>query len=234
MFMEHLGDLSGFRRECIDAQKVFDYVIVNLEGTDNAVRFFPSNGLTAADICPILDAGGRLANIQTDVVIPEEGGCSVEVDGDEVVEIDGEEVTLQWVTVTKDEPLTFRISFDVVDENGCVVGSACGTSLIRDIAQENLLLCAPEGTTVACTLLPSTSIRPYNFRCVGDPIDLRFSVRYNLCQAIQSYDQVKLEVFARLCQPRPIISPVDTCQPIVPQQCPAIFPGTMNMNGSDS
>ncbi|MCD5325537.1 MULTISPECIES: hypothetical protein [Pontibacillus] len=231
--MEQFGDLSFYRRECIDATKVFDYVIVSLPGTDTVTSAVGDLTLnpTTADLCTLLDptTDNRVRNVRTEI-LPDASTCG-EVDPqsrvDETVEIDGETVTLQWVTIEKDT-VTFRFSFDVVDPNGCVLVNVCGTSVIDNIEPEDVLLCAPEGTNVDCMLLPSSTVRPYNFTCGGTADTLTFSVNYNLCQAIQSNDEVKLEVIARLCEPRPLINPIETCEPVTPQQCPVIFPGPRN------
>ncbi|MYL35267.1 hypothetical protein GLW08_16200 [Pontibacillus yanchengensis] len=237
--MDQFGNLNDFRRECIDAKKVFDFVIVSLPGNQAGLEFIPANGTDVDDICEALDMGGKIVNVQAEVIIPEDGGCEADMSSprtdEEVVLDNGEVITLQWVTVTKDM-VTFRVTFDVVDENGCVVVAACGTAEIDDIEPENVLLCAPEGTMIDCTLLPTTTIKPFNFTCNGSEEEgdvLTFSARFNLCQAIQSYDFVKLEVLARLCEPRDIILPEETCAPLLPQQCPQIFPGPRSMGNNN-
>lgn len=234
--MEHLGDLSRFRRECIDAQKVFDYVILSVGGTADVsipnsevtVRPFPPSNTAFCDALESDD--NRIEDLKIKV-LPEDSMCdevSPQSRPDQTVELeDGEEVTLQWVSIEKTE-VRFRISFKIVNrDTGATVYtfSAIGTIPGTMIPVENVLLCAPEGTMIDCSLLETSTLTAYNFGCSSSDDATTFTVRYNLCQAVQSYDNVKLEVYARLCQPREIISPVDTCEPVKPKQCPSIFPG---------
>ncbi|WP_345242940.1 hypothetical protein [Pontibacillus salipaludis] len=225
-------NLEEYRRECIDAQKVFDYVILNAGGTTAGLDVTLLGGLTPAVLCPILNtAGNVIANVSVSIDTSECGEISAANRPNQEVELDnGEIVTLQWVTLEKGD-IDLTISFDILSAAGVLLQAVTGTVTIPagTVAPETVLLCAPEGTTVQCDVLPSSTFTAFNFVC-DETTGLTIDLRYNLCQSVQTYDIVKLEVLARLCRPRDIILPEETCEPIVPQQCPLIFPGP-DMNG---
>ncbi|MCD5325536.1 MULTISPECIES: hypothetical protein [Pontibacillus] len=222
-----VNNLCDYNRECIDTLKVFDYVIVNRSGTISNIPFTPSNGVTTTEICDLITAGNQFSNVRVGNII---ASCSeIEPREDQEVELEnGESITLQWVTLTNG-PITLTITFDIVNDLGQKIDTFCGTisGPANSLPPEQILLCAPEGTEISCEWLPST-IKAFNVQCIPqgqNPPLITLSLTGTLCLAIQSYDEVKLEIFAKQCQPRELINPTTTCAPQAPQQCPQIFPG---------
>lgn len=226
-------NLEEYQRECINVEKVFDYVILNSGGTANGLAFTLGVGIDIADLLALLAVpGNSIANVSVSIDTTSCNEMSSTRPNQEVELDNGEVVTLQWVTI-EEGAIGLTISFDVVNVAGLVQLPVTGTATIGagTIAPETLLMCAPVGTTVECDVLPSSTFMPFNFADDGTGLGLTFDLRYNLCQSVQSTDEVTLEVLARLCRPRDIILPEETCEPIMPQQCPMIFPGP-DMNGT--
>ncbi|MYL50594.1 hypothetical protein GLV98_13935 [Halobacillus litoralis] len=229
-------DLSRFRRECIDTNKVFDYVIAR--GTD--VQELTLGGITQDvidGICEALTAGGTVQNVEVEIdfgLLPvDDTGCTAE--GTEMVPLDdGEEIELTLVTVTKSDTIPINITFDVFESDGVtpVYVDVEATAEIDGtaICEEPVLLCCPDqvGSEISCRVLPTST-----FRLLGTPtcvdgdgdgaLDLLFNLLFTLCQEVQCSAPVKLEVFARPCEPRPLI-PLGDCRQELPNPCRRIFP----------
>ncbi|BDG47694.1 hypothetical protein PspKH34_22550 [Parageobacillus sp. KH3-4] len=90
---------------------------------------------------------------------------------------------------------------------------------------EEVILCAPEGTTVCCNSTQNAFniCRVGAFTQTGDTITATVLVR--ICQSIVVTYEVILEVAARFCQPRPeIICEEEGPVNVFPPQCPSVFP----------
>lgn len=198
---------------CINTDKVYDWVI-------NETTF----DLTLDDVdLPVVN-GVQLNCDQIDSV-----SCEVEPTGFEVIDrtdrpfvIDGSQLTLQQVVIQK----SFNVTVNVTTTDGTVVEA--GTFPFTRC--EQVILCAPEGTTVTVDF---TDVDCFvcMFNCddatPGATMDLGITVR--ICQSIQSTFPVTIEVFADFCEPRENISPIASCpEPVRPPQCPVLFPDTSN------
>ena len=190
---------------CINTNKVYDWVI-------NEATF--DLNLTDVDL-PELDG------VQLECDDVESVSCEVEPTEYEVLNrtdrpfvIDGAQIILQQVVIQK----TFDVTIFATTTTGTVV--EIGTYPFT--RSEQVVLCAPEGTTVTVDY-SEVDCFVSMFNCVDTTADLGITVR--LCQSIQATFPVTIEVMADFCEPREDISPVVSCpEPIRPPQCPVLFP----------
>ncbi|MBZ5751985.1 hypothetical protein [Metabacillus rhizolycopersici] len=197
---------------CINTTKVYDWILneatFDLTFVGEALPIIGEDPLTCEEITgPVtceVTAGPAVA------VGPRE---------DRVFVIDGTEVTLQLVTIRKNFTVTFFFPTATGTEEASFDFSRC----------EQVFLCAPTGTDI---LVSYTDLDCFicTFDCdlLSDTFDAQVTVR--LCQSIQSTFPVTLEIVADFCQPRDIL-PTPACpSPVMPPQCPVLFPD----NGDDS
>ncbi|WP_226584691.1 hypothetical protein [Halobacillus litoralis] len=229
-------------RECIDAEKVFDYVIVGGTGSEE-VEIMNLDGASKADICTKLNDGGTVRNVETviDFDTLEMDACSAMVVGTDNVEMDDEEeIELQIVQITKEKDIPILVTFDVYDKDGNeaykdVTGT--GTISADKICEEPVMMCCPgdAGTELSCRIVPS-SFHLILAKCVvvGDALKLNFLYTFTICQEVQCSAMVKLEIMARPCRPRPVIRPTRRCRPTpMPNPCRRIFPVPHDDDDSD-
>ncbi|WP_141236145.1 hypothetical protein [Peribacillus simplex] len=93
---------------------------------------------------------------------------------------------------------------------------------------DEVILCFPEGTEINCNIFDVQCTVVLN-QMLGDMVVLDVT----MCKDVQVEAEVKLEVEAKFCGPRPVI-PIQedgfVCPtPRFPQQCPTFFP-TLNCN----
>ncbi|MES9738809.1 Ig domain-containing protein [Peribacillus frigoritolerans] len=93
---------------------------------------------------------------------------------------------------------------------------------------DEVILCFPEGTEINCNIFDVQCTVVLN-QMLGDMVVLDVT----MCKDVQVEAEVKLEVEAKFCGPRPVI-PIEeegfVCPtPRFPQQCPTFFP-TLNCN----
>jgi hypothetical protein len=199
---------------CINTSKVYDWILneatFDLTLVDEDLPLVGEDPITCDDITgPV-----------TCEVTPTDPLNPVEVISreDRPFVIDGTEITLQVVTIRKN----FTVTFFFPTADGIVelplFFSRC----------EQVILCAPEGTAIEVTY-SDLDCFICTFECdeLTDTFDALVTVR--LCQSIQSTFPVTLEIVADFCQPRDIL-PTPACPtPIMPPQCPVLFPD----NGDD-
>ncbi|OEH92512.1 hypothetical protein [Bacillus solimangrovi] len=203
---------SDLQRECIDAHKIFDYVLTSKEQCFEDVVF---TGISSA-------AGDTISvsscQIGPDSTCPEisdpENRPTVTVELP-----DGTDVDLQVVTLQK----TIQIIIEGDVTSGGTATPFTSTAVVV-FCPEEVLMCAPIGTMVDCMITDTSrcvvgalTLDPANSTATGN-------VHVLACQGIQTYAEVKLEILAKICDPRGII-PFPECEvnPF-PQQCPSIFP----------
>lgn len=191
--------------ECIEVPKIFDWVLKVTQIVDES---------TVDPSCLPLPTDFTIQVRVLNVDCEEKVGSTRE---NVVVNVGGTPVTLQRVVMRKFGTYEVTIIDTTVVPN--VVHCRYTKSFVRF---EKLLLCAPPGTTVECSIVQdATRIE------VLDIVDNTFvNTDIVICQSIQVTANVKLMVEAELCQPRPEIPiPENPCVVTFPPQCPDIFPG---------
>ena len=199
-----------FSPECIQVCKVYDWT-TNVVALTQAITFsFPADSLTNVTISQV--------NCSMSLLECTEDGPRRDIEvmvGDEVV-------TLQAVTLSK----TIQVVLEVTGTNaaGTQVTVSSNPALIT--TSEEVILCAPEGTTVYC----NSTQNAFNICRVGSFTQntdgtITATILVRVCQSIVVTYEVILEVAAKLCQPRPKIVYDDECPvDVFPPQCPSVFP----------
>ncbi|BBW96167.1 hypothetical protein MKY25_09470 [Geobacillus sp. FSL W8-0032] len=201
-----------FDRECIQVCKVYDWTTHVVQLTQDITFTFPAGSLT----------GITVSQVNCSLTLLE---CTEDAPRRDIECVVGDQpVTLQVVTLSK----TIQVVLEVVGTNavGTQVTVLSNPALIT--TSEEVILCAPEGTTVCCNATQNTFniCRVGAFTQNGDTITATISVR--ICQSIVVTFEVILEVAARFCQPRPEIICEEECPvDVFPPQCPAVFPTMM-------
>jgi hypothetical protein len=201
-----------FRPECIQVCKVYDW-------TTNVVALTRDITFTFA-----ADSLAGLTNLTADCSLTllecTEDGPRRDIEcmvGDETVE-------LQAVTLTK----TISVTLEVTGTNAAGAQVTVTSNPVTITITEEVILCAPEGTTVCCTSTPDTfnGCRVISFTPPAAGVDtITATIFARVCQNIVVTFEVILEVFAKFCQPRPQIICEDECPvDVFPPQCPTIFP----------
>ncbi|SEN86055.1 hypothetical protein SAMN04488134_102116 [Amphibacillus marinus] len=208
---------------CFNAEKVYDWVIL---------RETVNQNVPAADwgVLPIDPCGPTVSNltIRCYLVDPLSGEPlppNAEIPVVETAEredrefiIDGKRVTLQRVAFEK--TLSLIVEFSGFD----------GTTPFLELADpveitipESVFLCAPEGTRLVVRVSDVTCSASVN--CVATTFE-SMDVSLVVCQSVQSVADVTLELEASFCEPRDLLA-IDECpSPIIPPQCPIVFPGS--------
>ncbi|MFC0561973.1 hypothetical protein [Halalkalibacter alkalisediminis] len=194
---------------CINTEKVYDWII-------NEATF----DLTLDDVdLPVVN-GVQLLCDDIDSVT-----CEVEPGDSEILNrvdrefvINGTQITLQTVTIQK----TFEVTVFVVTTTGQTVEA--GTFPFTRC--EQVVLCAPEGTTVTVDYTDvDCFVCLFNCEDVTPGAVMELGITVRLCQSIQSTFPVTLELVADFCQPRDILDFIPVCPtPAMPPQCPVLFP----------
>jgi len=205
---------------CINTDKVYDWVI--LQANIN-------NTITAADIgaLPVDPCDPAVTNLETDCYLVDAAGNPLPPNREiPVVEtsdrqnraflIDGNQVVLQKVS--------FQSTINVVVEFRGLNGT---TPFVEQTAPipieipESIFLCAPEGTDLVVRLSDIECNVVVN--CVGTTLG-SIDISLGLCQSVQAVTNVTIELPADFCQPREVFT--EQCPaPIIPTQCPVVFPG---------
>lgn len=205
---------------CINAERVYDWVI--LQANIN-------NNVSVADLgpLPVDPYDAAVSNLTTDCYLVDAFGNpllpNAVVDIKEVGErqsrtfvIDGAQVALQKISFIK----TVNVVIEFSGLNGTTPFVQQSLPIAIEIP-ESLFLCAPEGTDLIVRL----SDIEYNIRVNGTAGALTsVDIALGLCQSVQAVTNVTLELTADFCQPRDIL--IEQCPaPLIPAQCPVLFPG---------
>ncbi|MFC7063875.1 hypothetical protein [Halobacillus seohaensis] len=214
--MSKSNKFHGFRKECIVAEKVYDWVILNKAQTFTGLAF-DSIGET-----PV--AGSDLTVIGCEIL--QENGTDTECfAADDSVDMDvelpnGKEIELQLVTIMK--TLEVEVTYVVT---GTTMPEFTATATVN-LIPEQVLLCRPDDIEVVCDILPSSTCDVFNLTLTTVGATVTGDLIVNVCQSVQAETEVKLEVFAKFCEPRDLIPvPSAACRRArFPEQCPEIFP----------
>lgn len=204
---------------CINADKVYDWVILQSNVNTNA---------TAADLALSIDpCGAPISNLTTECFLTDAAGNRLGPNSeitvtetrdreDRAFVIDGAEVILQNVAFQKN-------LFIVIEFSG-LTGTTPFVEQSAPIAieiPESLFMCAPDGTDLVVRITDiECSVR---LNCTGTALT-SVDISVNLCQGVQSIANVTVELAAEFCQPRDVLT--EQCPtPVIPPQCPVLFPG---------
>lgn len=213
---------------CFNAEKVYDWVI--LQETVN-------QNITDADIgvLPIDPCDPAVSNLSTTcyLVDPLTGNPlppNAEIDVVETADrtdrqfvIDGTLVTLQRVSFEK--TLSVVIEFSGFDGTTPFVEIS---DAIEVTIPESVFLCAPEGTRLVVRVSDVTCSSSVN--CTAGAL-ASVDLSLDVCQSVQSVADVTLEIVADFCEPRDVLVSEECPTPVIPPQCPIVFPGVTGTNG---
>ncbi|MFB1051808.1 hypothetical protein ACEWET_12845 [Paraliobacillus sp. JSM ZJ581] len=173
-----------------------------------------------AVLCDVLNSGGivscYLSNSNGEPIDPFDSSSNVcreikrnsnEREDVPVTLPSGKEVTLQKVVIQKSGYIVIKVSNEM---------DTCLSDPIPFHKVENLLLCAPKGTDIACKITDfncsaTINCQNNNYRSV--------QVHLDICQSIQSVTDTTIEVDERLCQPREQIIDKRCITPSIPSNC---------------
>ncbi|RLQ97130.1 BMQ_0737 family morphogenetic spore coat protein [Falsibacillus albus] len=205
---------------CINAEKVYDWVIlqssdsttVTATGLGLPSGFNPcASGILDLEVaCMLTDASGNPVSLSNGVTFEEIG----ERTSQQFV-VDGALVTLQDVSWVK----SLYVTLEFTGVSGVTPFVVSSTPILFEIP-ESAFLCAPDGTDLLIRLTDFSCRTRVN--CTGTTL-VSVDVFINLCQSVQTFANVTIELEAEFCQPRDIIN--EQCpSPMIPPQCPVIFP----------
>ncbi|SDC11052.1 hypothetical protein SAMN05421734_104163 [Pelagirhabdus alkalitolerans] len=207
---------------CFNAEKVYDWVVLqetvnqNVSAEDIGALTIDPCGPTVSDLstrCYLIDP-------LTGNPLPQ----NAEIEVTETAErqdrdflIDGQEVELQRVSFEK----TLSLVVEFTGFDGVTPFLELSDPIEIEIP-ESVYLCAPEGTRLVVRISEVTCSATVN--CDNTELE-SVDLTLNVCQSVQAVADVTLELEASFCEPRDLLA-IDECQtPIVPQQCPTVFPG---------
>ncbi|MFJ5624306.1 hypothetical protein ACIQD3_16595 [Peribacillus loiseleuriae] len=202
---------------CINAEKVYDWVILQ-----NTIRQFVS-----AEELGLDHELNDVKHVSTRFILTDEHGKPLGPNAEvKVKEIDRREektFVIDGALVTLEKVSFVKIFYVVIEFRG--TREHCPfvftSHPIQVEVHESLFLCAPEGTRLVVRITDLDGNAKVNFHddCLKS-VDLSLTT----CQSIQAVADVTIEVKADFCQPRDILT--EQCSaPIIPQQCPVLFPG---------
>ncbi|RAK22124.1 hypothetical protein B0I26_102112 [Anoxybacillus vitaminiphilus] len=200
-----------FDPECIQVCKVYDWTTNVISLTDTPTFTFSPGSLT------------DLTNLQVScaVTLLE---CVEDAPRRDIECVVGDQsVSLQVVTLSK----TIQVVLEVTGTTGTGTQTTVFSDPVLISISEEVILCAPEGTTVCCnpTQNAFNTCRVGAFTVNAAASTITATIGLRICQSIVVTFDVILEVAARFCQPRPEIICEDECPvDVFPPQCPAVFP----------
>ncbi|MBO8156430.1 MAG: hypothetical protein H0Z32_08230 [Bacillaceae bacterium] len=207
-----------FDRECIKVDKVYDWVFYSDQYENK--NFIPDKNCREA-VSKALECGDDV-DIKCTPSKPEDVKCSVNI-------VQNGNPGLVEVVWTVPVLVTVLIN-----------GKKVCRFTVRTQFDDEIALCVPEGVTadhISCKATQVICINNNRILMGPDPFGPMVRVKVMLCKEIQVEVPVKLEVFARFCQPRSndIVIPTPTAECNLdsiqfPPQCPDIFPGNNNNN----
>ncbi|WP_096435700.1 hypothetical protein [Alteribacter populi] len=214
--------MAEFEPLCIRAEKLYDWVTRQV---DKELTFSGEAGLAeldfdcdgeegADDPCEFLPAGEDFIVTVVPVGDPE---CS-EVGTRRDIFIPDLDIELQEVKIRKQGTFIVELRLEEDEDPVCTSGE------IDFCLFEKFLLCAPEGTEIDCDI--------FDFEGTGVVccINGEFSslqLTLHICQSVQAFANVILEIEGTECKPREdMILPITRVCPEItfPPQCPEIFP----------
>ncbi|MGZ0084880.1 hypothetical protein [Geobacillus sp. YF-1] len=238
--MGHYHHRHDKERLCIRTRKVYDWVTRQIDVPLRSFNgpeledIFPTSkcprqgllcdciaerGLDPSELtirCFLSDAQGNRIDpvVDQDALIFQE---IVQPQGRQPVNItlpSGDTVTLQKVKAL----IKGHVVVQIVSGNGVVV---CESNPIPFATAQTFILCAPEGTE----LVGHISFFECDSSLVCTDNFSQLDVSITLCLEVQMEADVKIEVEARLCQPREELAEATLCPTAkFPPQCPEVFP----------
>ncbi|AEH48286.1 hypothetical protein [Parageobacillus thermoglucosidasius] len=205
--LEHFD--QKYSPECIQVCKVYDWTTNVVSLTQDLTFTFPTGSLTGVTISQV--------NCSVSLLECVEDGPRRDIE----CMVGDQPVTLQAVTLSK----TIQVILEVIGTNTEGAQVTVLSTPVMITTSEEVILCAPEGTTVCCNSTQNdfNVCRVGAFTQNGDTITATILLR--ICQSIVVTFEVILEVAARFCQPRPEIICEEECPvDVFPPQCPSIFP----------
>lgn len=203
--------------ECINVQKVYDWVKINVD----EVKTIPIPQVNL-DLINTALAGGAQLQVTGTIALPAGVTTSIVSIIRRFVVIDGVEVEVGCAQILK----TVTINIIVTDVS-TVIPTEVTTFTATTQVIERAGICFPQPFTADNVTIHVRSATALSLSDV--PIDGSFMFELYICQDLQVETQVKLEVLARFCEPREntiACGTGSTCEtPTYPQQCPQIFPG---------
>ncbi len=205
---------------CINVEKVYDWIIEESSGSTsipvgNLPVSLPANATDVEVTCYLSNETGAPLPLNSEVVVTETAPRE-----DRQFEVDGVQVTLQRVTFTKTLFAVIKVSGVDPDTGGqfLITSNPAPFTFI-----ETAYLCAPPGTLL--------NVRISDFGCLtvirrgtNDAI-IAFGLSIFVCQSIQTFAPVTIEVASEFCMPRDTLA--EPClAPMIPSQCPVVFPKT--------
>lgn len=204
---------------CVNVEKVYDWIIEESTGSTTVPvatmpLALPVDSTDVVADCILTDATGAPFPINSEVSVTE-----VAPREDRQFEIDGALVTLQRVTFSKVLYVVLKVS-GVDPETGTPF---IITSLPRPFNfVESEFLCAPAGTSLIVRISNFTCLTTINRNETGAITG--FGLRIFVCQSIKTFAPATIRLSADFCNPRELLT--EQCaNPIMPPQCPTIFPG---------
>ncbi|OEH92513.1 hypothetical protein [Bacillus solimangrovi] len=207
--------LPDLQRECIDATKVFDYVLTSKQQCFENVAFTFSEDILGREI---VVTSCQIAPTSTCIEISDQNNRPTII-----VEIpDCPDVELEIVTLQK--TIIINLTGQLIDVDNIATDFTATATVI--FCPEEVLLCAPTGTLVDCVITDTSRcvVGSLTRMATSAPNVATGNVHVLACQSIQSYAPVKLEILAKICDPRSLISIPECEVNPFPQQCPSIFP----------
>lgn len=209
---------------CFNAEKVYDWVMLQVQFSQN---------VPVADLgtLPIDPGSGTVTNMSVRCILTDSQGnplppnAQVPVEEtadrqDRVFAIDGNQVTLQRVSFEK----TLYVVLEFTGYDGTTPFVQMSDPIELTIP-ESVYLCAPEGTRLVVRISDLECSASINVATGAmESADLSLDI----CQSVQTVADVTLELVADFCEPRDNLITEECPNPIIPPQCPVVFPGVNN------
>ncbi|MFB1050267.1 hypothetical protein [Paraliobacillus sp. JSM ZJ581] len=222
--MQGLSLNGGQELVCFNAEKVYDWVVLQTTLNQN----IPQSDITGITINP---CAASITNLLTRCYLVDQYGNPLpqndEIEVEETEDrqdrkfiIDDNKVKLQRVSF--DKKIYVVIEFRGLDGGYKFIETSDPIELT---IPESAYLCAPEGTRLIVRISDvncSASVKCTEFALESVDVSL------DICQSVQTVADVTLELVANFCEPRDNILEELCPNPVIPPQCPVVFPGTNN------
>ncbi|KXH78579.1 hypothetical protein [Sporosarcina sp. HYO08] len=199
---------------CINVDQVYDWIVKEKSFDITLTETIGFTGLPA-------DAQLAGATYQCEVTPADDFPVVILSREDRTLSINGRTVVLQQLHIQKN----FVVTLSVTLANGVTYTSSEEIPVTRC---EQVVLCAPEGTSVEVTYTSLEcficSVGTATLVTGGGAIDFTgLAISVTTCQSIQSTYPVTVEFHANYCEPREDL-PTACPSPGRPEQCPHVFP----------
>ncbi|MCM3568570.1 hypothetical protein [Neobacillus mesonae] len=198
---------NPIRPECIRVTKVYDWVV--LTNRDRNKVPIPEACFAEIEACRL--AGNTVT--ATCEEVPDTRTCDV---------VGARPANIPGVTGAKIVTLSFLVNIRI--QFLCNGTPLPGCDFVVPVSfMDDVILCYPDGTVINCNIFDVSCTVVLN-QMLGNMV----VIDVVMCKDIQVEADVKLEVEAKFCGPRPIVPIPEeevVCPPITfPEQCPSFFP----------